>query len=198
MSEEQPEGCSGDSVVEELAIRTSKPNRWRNRSHKAVDDLKPRQDEDSKSAWAHALRDDASVDALFAALPRPAASRIFQALNLFILAASNPHAPKRNRVKGISLFRTAFPVDSIVEDSGKHLSAAHNGTHRSLHTDDSIRNEVFMRYGEELEGVDPAWKYNAPELVELASELLERGLVSEEYRGEVEQLVERFSAPEQD
>lgn len=177
-------------MTEKLAIKTDKTSRWNARNPRAGEDLAPRPGEAAKSAWAFQLPDKATIEDLFEDAERPRASRVLQALNLFLLADATV---SRNKVSGVQIPRGHFPANSVTEDRSDHLCAHHDSTHRSLPSNEGDRSVALEQCFQSKDGDNLAWAYAAFELVGLASALLDRESIREAYIERTLRLIESYT-----
>ena len=164
---------------EKLAIKTDHPSRWRNRAEKAANDLTPQGEDDSKSSWAHAFSDESGFDALLDGTPA-VATRLLQALALFLFHAKADESVLRNRVEGISFERNALSDDVIIDDKDEHVVVRFDETHRSLRTATIEARQECLRTIFQKDAFND-WKYTRQQLIPLLQYLLAKECLRLEY-----------------
>ena len=188
-----------------LAIRVPKLGSWRSPKPDCVQcakDLKPRDDEDSKSAWAHvdvpahhhqgiaaAATWGAQCAALFSdaasVIPSammPVASRDLQALAL-LLFSSKANKATLSRIWILSIRRDTLAAGLVANDPSPHIVDAYNWTHRGLlvkpDTDRAsvVTSTIDSGYHRSFYVRD----YTADELMPLLRQLMAANLIADEY-----------------
>lgn len=160
-------------IGEWLAIRTDRPNRWINgdaeSATKAAKDLRPRNSERAKSAWAFVYR-TCRVEELLQDAGEGACLDL-QALALLIfLRRSRDSTPIS--VKGVAVERRAFSPDVVTEERASHIVAQFDSSHRHIFLeDDSSRVREAARLLRMPECIK-VWERTTNELLALLEALL--------------------------
>lgn len=193
-------------MSEWFLIGIPKIGSWRNTSPdrgQCAKDLKPRNDEETKSAWAHGVN-----EALTPRLPlyamawagrrgrlvgvavcemlrrvRPMATMELHALALLLLRKKNSEGAALSRVWVLSLNRAKLDPRLVDEDPNEHVVSAYDWTHRGLATkDDAVRAKatdlvIEAGYHRAFEVHD----YTLDELKPLLKQLVSGNLLRDEY-----------------
>lgn len=177
-------------MTESLAIKSDKTQWWiranQQAEEKAARDLEPFEGEEAKSSWAHVL-DDHYIEACFGA-EGPRATRALQALAILIFVEKK-RPGERSAVSGVSLLRSAIN-DSVADDQWPHPVEKFDVTHRSIKSATDEMRRGIVRVVFENKAVEP-WKYSREELLPLLRLLLDRRLVTDEFRDAAEHLLNR-------
>lgn len=158
-------------MSERLAIKTDQVDDWEKRKvERAVKNLTPRPNDNGlKSSWAHCSNNDEGELPAILHEPAQATCRL-QALALYIFSERYSNT-NRNKVRGVSLLRTAIGQELIIEDECEHPIPAYCVTHRSLIMSDEQRRRETVEHLL-AEGAFEAWEYSREEMAELLEDLL--------------------------
>jgi hypothetical protein len=180
-------------VSENLAIKTDNPGDWDKKKDRAAKDLAARPvDRGLKSSWAHCDAPLVEITREIIDDPRRAPCEL-QALALFILDQRHPSAPRRSKVLGVSLFRSALGIGSVFEDSNEHPIEGYSSTHRSLMVGEGDGNRQILA-DVFAEDAYRTWRFSRDMMAELLEELLEGNYIATAFRRDAQSLLLQWQA----
>jgi hypothetical protein len=176
-------------VDEHLAIKTDKVGDWSKKKEQvAAKDLAPREsDGGRKSSWAHCSEPLSEVTSAVLTDPQKATCEL-QALALFIFEQRRPAAPRRNKILGVSLRRSALKPALIEEDNLEHPNEAYASTHRSLLLEEEGQR---LTVAAEILAGDyfVPWRYTRDQMADLLEKVLDGGFIAPEFRSDARSLL---------
>lgn len=153
------------SHQEKLGIRTDTPSRWQSQDLRITKDLRPRQGEPAKSAWAHGWPDSAPFEVV---LSGRTATGLLQAVALLLFAHRNKSSI-RLELHLVSVHRSALPKGTVIDDAGMHPVPRFDCSHRSIRTEDE---EQRRRLVQRISGPEVVHSYTREQLIPLLEHLV--------------------------
>jgi len=171
-------------AVGRLALATDKYGRWRTGNPRIADDLQPRVNEPTKSAWSHHPAPDNEEELEFASRLPEVSSQVaplvaYHALLLFV----NKHRGDERRDSiHVATFARACLADFICMNSAdSHMIAALDQTHCDLYVGElDVRTAAVQSIV--ASGSVVVFSYTRDQLRPLFHKLLDRGMIRNDFQ----------------